>query len=286
MSEILKVSNLCKKYKNFQLKDVSFSINTNEIVGFIGENGAGKTTTVKIIGGIAIKTSGEVEFEGKPIESLSQKERSEIAITFDEPIFPDKMKIVKLEKILRGLFYNWNSNNFFSLLDRFSIDKNKKISELSKGMRTKLNLTIALSHDAKLLILDEPANGLDPVARDDLLGILANFAKEDDHAILISSHIVSDLEKVCSSFIFINKGVILGTITKKMIQEEYEIAEVPSSEDLSTYSSSIIFQRKDPLTQQVEILTRKETLNKDIFKPRTPTVEEYALLLMNSKREY
>lgn len=286
MSEILKVSNLCKKYKNFQLKDVSFSINTNEIVGFIGENGAGKTTTVKIIGGIAIKTSGEVEFEGKPIESLSQKEKSEIAITFDEPTFPDKMKIVKLEKILRGLFYNWNSNNFFSLLDRFSIDKNKKISELSKGMRTKLNLTIALSHDAKLLILDEPANGLDPVARDDLLGILANFAKQDGHAILISSHIVSDLEKVCSSFIFINKGVILGTITKKMIQEEYEIAEVPSSEDLSTYSSSIIFQRKDPLTQQVEILTRKGTLNKDIFKPRTPTVEEYALLLMNSKREY
>lgn len=286
MSEILKVSNLCKKYKNFQLKDVSFSINTNEIVGFIGENGAGKTTTVKIIGGIAIKTSGEVDFEGKPIESLSQKERSEIAITFDEPTFPDKMKIVKLEKILRGLFYNWNSNNFFSLLDRFSIDKNKKISELSKGMRTKLNLTIALSHDAKLLILDEPANGLDPVARDDLLGILANFAKQDGHAILISSHIVSDLEKVCSSFIFINKGVILGTITKKMIQEEYEIAEVPSSEDLSTYSSSIIFQRKDPLTQQVEILTRKGTLNKDIFKPRTPTVEEYALLLMNSKREY
>lgn len=284
MNNILDVSHISKKYKNFTLKDVSFSIHPNEIVGFVGENGAGKTTTVKIIGGVVIKNGGEVEFEGKPIETLSLEERSKIAITFDEPVFPDKMRLTKLEKIIRALFRNWDSPKFFHLLERFAIDKNKKVSELSKGMRAKLNLAIALSHDARLLILDEPANGLDPVARDDLLGLLVEFAKKENHAILVSSHIVSDLEKICSSFIFIHQGEILGTVTKKMIQDEYEIAEVPPTMDLSPYDSSIIFHRKDPLTQNVAILARKGVLDSNVVQARTPTVEEYALLLMNSKR--
>lgn len=279
---LLNVSHLTKRYDKFELSDVSFSIEENQIVGFVGENGAGKTTTVKLIGGLALKDGGHALYRGKEVDDLSPKEREEIAITFDEPVFPDKMKVEGLEKILKGLFPSWDREKFFRSLSDFRIDKGKRMNELSKGMRAKLNLAIAFSHEAKLLLLDEPANGLDPVARDDLLGLLKNFAKLPGHAIVISSHIVSDLEKIADGFIFLQRGKVLAFKTKVEILESFALLERGEDDPSGIPQGAIVAKRKDPLTGKVEFLLQKDRLQGCSLPCEPITVEKYSLLLMQN----
>lgn len=281
MSNILKLNHLTKVYKKFKLNDLSFSIEKGTINGFIGENGAGKTTTMKMIAGIVIPTSGEILFNGKNIKDLSALERQKISITFDEPVFPEKIRIRSLETILKGLLQEWNRHQFYSYLNAFDVDKNKMIRDLSKGMKTKLNLAIALSHKAELLILDEPTNGLDPVSRDEVLGILVNFVKEGG-SVLISSHILSDLNKIASKFIFLHNGNLLSEVTKEEIKAKYDFIETEDpSALLSITPESIYLSRIDSLTGKKQFLLYKHSLDGANLPLRDPTIEEYGLLLMS-----
>ena len=213
---LLECKNVTKKYKQFTLDDVSISLEGGKIYGFIGENGSGKSTTMKALTGLIIPDNGEVYLKETLLDKVTPLDREELSFTLDELCFPEHLKVKNINTIFKKTFTNWEEGKFFDYLNQFNIDKKKKVKELSKGMKAKLNIAIALSHNAKILILDEPMNGLDPVARDEFCDLLIDFVRgNDDRVILISSHIISDLEKICDEFICIHKGKIILKETKK-----------------------------------------------------------------------
>ena len=213
----LEIKNLTKKYKGFTLDNISFSIPQGCILGLIGENGAGKSTTIRSILG-SIKYDGSIEILGQP---MSAKLKNRIGVVLDEVGFPDKLNANDINKIMKNLFSNWDEKLYNEYLDKFDLPKNKAFSDFSKGMKMKLGIAVALSHHAELLILDEPTSGLDPLVRDEIIDILNDFTREENHSILISSHIVSDLEKLCDYIAFMHKGKLMLCEEKDNLLEQY-----------------------------------------------------------------
>lgn len=213
----INISNLTKNYNGFKLDNVSFSLPQGCILGLIGENGAGKSTTIRSILG-SIKYDGNIEVLGQPI---SAKLKNRIGVVLDEVGFPDKLNASDINKIMKNLFSNWDEKLYNEYLDKFDLPKNKAFSDFSKGMKMKLGIAVALSHHAELLILDEPTSGLDPLVRDEIIDILNDFTREENHSILISSHIVSDLEKLCDYIAFMHKGKLMLCEEKDNLLEQY-----------------------------------------------------------------
>ena len=213
----LNVNNLTKKYNGFALENISFSLPQGCILGLIGENGAGKSTTIRSILG-AIKYDGSIEVLGQPI---SAKLKNRIGVVLDEVGFPDKLNARDINKIMKNIFSNWDEKIFSEYIRKFNLPDDQAFSEFSKGMKMKLGIAVALSHHAELLILDEPTSGLDPLVRDEIIYILNDFTREEDHSILISSHIVSDLEKLCDYIAFMHKGKLMLCEEKDNLLEQY-----------------------------------------------------------------
>lgn len=213
----INISNLTKNYNGFKLDNVSFSLPQGCILGLIGENGAGKSTTIRSILG-SIKYDGNIEVLGQPI---SAKLKNRIGVVLDEVGFPDKLNANDINKIMKNLFSNWDEKLYNEYLDKFDLPKKKAFSDFSKGMKMKLGIAVALSHHAELLILDEPTSGLDPLVRDEIIDILNDFTREENHSILISSHIVSDLEKLCDYIAFMHKGKLMLCEEKDNLLEQY-----------------------------------------------------------------
>ena len=209
MESALQVKDLCKAYKgtNFKLQNVSFTIPKGSIMGFVGKNGAGKSTTINTILNIIQKDSGEVTFFGQQMTDRSTSLRDRIGVVFDAVNFSGELTPQKLEKVLNDIYKNWDANLFFAYLERFGIPQNKKIKTFSRGMTMKLSISVALSHKAMLLILDEATAGLDPVVREEILDVFLEFVEHEENSILISSHISSDLEKISDYITFINNGI-------------------------------------------------------------------------------
>ena len=222
MSELIKVENIVKKYKTFTLDKISFNLEGGHIYGFVGENGSGKSTTMKAIADLIKVDEGNIYINGKLNKELTSEERESIGFTLDEICLPANLKIQLINRILKNAFEKWDENKFFKYLKEFNIDENKRIHELSKGMKAKFNIIISLCHKANILILDEPMNGLDPIARDEFCTLLSDFINEEENnTILISSHIISDLEKICTDFIFIHEGKIILNEKKKILENEF-----------------------------------------------------------------
>ena len=213
----LNVNNLTKKYNGFTLDDITFSLPQGCILGLIGENGAGKSTTIRSILG-SIKYDGSIEVLGQPI---SAKLKNRIGVVLDEVGFPDKLNANDINKIMKNMFSSWDEKAYQEYIRKFSLPDNKAFSEFSKGMKMKLGIAVALSHNAELLILDEPTSGLDPLVRDEIIDILNDFTREENHSILISSHIVSDLEKLCDYIAFMHKGRLMLCEEKDKLLEQY-----------------------------------------------------------------
>ena len=213
----LSINNLTKKYNGFTLDNVSFSLPQGCILGLIGENGAGKSTTIRSILG-SIKYDGSIEVLGQPI---SAELKNRIGVVLDEVGFPDKLNAYDINKIMKNMFTNWDEKVYREYISKFSLPENKAFSDFSKGMKMKLGIAVALSHHAELLILDEPTSGLDPLVRDEIIDILNDFTREENHSILISSHIVSDLEKLCDSIAFMHKGKLMLCEEKDNLLEQY-----------------------------------------------------------------
>lgn len=213
MSSVLEITNLCKKYPSFELKDVSFTMNEGSIMGFIGRNGAGKTTTIKSILNFVHPSSGSIKFFGK---EMSENEDEIKQLTGYAPgginYYPMKT-LKKITKITKSFYPEWNDELYRKYMTAFKLDENKKPKELSEGMKVKYNLVLALSHGAKLLILDEPTSGLDPVSRDELLTIFEKL-RDKGTSILFSTHITSDLEKCADSITYIKQGQIVDSAEK------------------------------------------------------------------------
>lgn len=211
---MLKVTNLRKEYPNFKLKDISFSLPSGVIMGFIGMNGAGKTTTMKSILNLVKPDGGSVEIFGKNIIGNEVEIKKNIGFMLGKPEYYPRSTVKKVVGIYKTFFNNWNEEVYISLIKKFSIDENKKLCELSCGMGVKLGIAMALSHDAKLLIFDEPTSGLDPIARDELQEIFRSVVSDGEKSILFSTHITSDLDKCADYIIFIRNGELVADETK------------------------------------------------------------------------
>jgi ABC-2 type transport system ATP-binding protein len=219
--ELLRVEHLSKHFPSFDLSDVSFALESGKIMGFIGRNGAGKTTTLKCIYNLIAPTSGEIFYRGKNIASNEQEAKSEIGLLFGEIEYYPNKKVGTMSKITSSFYPNWNQSLYLEYIHDFGIREDKKIKELSSGMKVKYGLALALSHGAKVLILDEPTSGLDPVSRDELLDTFMKIVSDGEHAILFSTHVISDLEKCADDITYIQKGKILVSESVEAFENAY-----------------------------------------------------------------
>ncbi len=240
----IEIKALCKNYSRFRLDNIDLTLPCGCIMGLIGENGAGKSTTIKLLLDIIKKDSGEIHVLGKEMTADATDIKNDIGVVLDEPCFPESLKAPQISKIMKNIYTNWNEETFFSLLRRFDIDEKKKFKALSKGTKMKMSIAVALSHDAKLLILDEPTSGLDPVIRDEIVEIFYEFTRNPMNSILISSHIVSDLEKLCDYIAFIHKGRLILCDEKDRLLEKYCVIHC-SADELSRISDEAIMHKKE-----------------------------------------
>ncbi len=220
----LEIKNLSKNYDRFHLEEINLELPQGNIMGLIGENGAGKSTLIKAVLDLIQKDSGEVYFYGSPLDGMQTELKEQIGVVFDSLHFHETLTPVQIGSISKLTYQNWDENLYQEYLQKFKLPEKSKIKDFSKGMKMKLSIAAALSHHAKLLILDEPTAGLDPIARDELLDIFLDFMQDETHSILISSHITSDLEKIADYITFIHEGKILFTKSKDELVYEYRIA--------------------------------------------------------------
>lgn len=215
MSEnILEVKGLTKDYGDFVLDKLTFTVPKGVIMGLIGENGAGKSTTINCILNEISKTDGNIEIFGKDYLSEEIEIKDKIGVVFDENHFPDIFTPNEIGTYMSGIYSKWERNTYVNYLSKFELPADKRVKDFSKGMKVKLAFAVALSHKAELLILDEATSGLDPIIRDDILDILIDFVQDENHSVLVSSHIISDLEKVADYITFIHKGKLVFTHSK------------------------------------------------------------------------
>ncbi len=241
----IEIKNLSKNYNDFSLSDVTFSLPAGSIMGLVGENGAGKSTTIKLIMDSIKRDSGEISVLSYDNLSPQFTEvKQDIGIVLDEAYFPEVLTSKSIENIMKNIYKNWDSSLFSSYLQKFSLPTNKKFGDFSRGMKMKLAIAIALSHQPKLLILDEATSGLDPMVRDEILDVFFDFTREETHSILLSSHIVSDLEKVCDYITFMHRGKVVICEEKDIILERYAICKLSSDEFEAVPSEAIVANKK------------------------------------------
>ena len=239
----IEVKGLTKKYDGFTLDNISFNVPGGSIMGFIGQNGAGKTTTINTILNIVKPDSGTVKVFGLDHIRDEKEIKKHIAAVFDELPFDDRLTASDINVIMREIYDQWDSNKFFAFLDRFQLPKKKKFGKFSKGMKMKMQIAAALSHNAKLLIMDEATTGLDPVVRNEILDIFFEFLQDEEHSILMSSHITSDLEKIADSVTFIDKGKLLISGCKDDILESHAILRCSRADYEAIDKSDIVSAR-------------------------------------------
>ncbi len=283
MNDALIISGLTKTYKDFMLNGVSFSVPCGSIVGLIGENGAGKSTTINAVLGLIQKEAGSICVLGK--EQLDNEIKEQIGVVFDGNNYPEIFSTRKLNRVMKDIYHSWEEHTFLNLLKKFSLSADKPIKQFSKGMKMKLAIAVALSHNSKLLILDEATSGLDPVIRDDILDILLDFAQDETHSILISSHITTDLEKIADYIVFIHEGQVVFSKPKDELIEQYGIIKCGAAQFEALDKSDIIVYRKMDYEWQALVADRaamKKKYPKALID--SASIDEIMLLYVKGER--
>lgn len=270
----VEIENLTKGFDGFKLGPINFNIPKGTIVGFIGQNGAGKSTTIKLILGLLNKDSGEIKVLGEE-DTRSIAHKDKIGVVFDDLFMPEEMTTRSIEKLCSSIYSKWDSEKFSDFKGKFHLPDKQMIKNFSRGMKMKLSIAIALSHNAELLILDEATSGLDPVVRDEILDLLYDFMQEEEHTILISSHILSDLEKIADYIAFINDGKILFFESKDELKEEYAICALSNEEADKLDESIIVGRRKHGFGQEIMIKRRFAPKNLQIQRPSIEDIMIY-----------
>lgn len=206
---VLEVKNLSKHYKDFDLDHVSFTVPQGSITGFVGINGAGKTTTIKLMLDLINKDSGEIYYQDQSLQNNRKEIMDKIGVVLDSDCFYEDMTIREMKNIIAPMYKSWNPEKYQGYLQKFRLDDSKKIRILSKGMKMKFALTLALSHETEFLILDEPVNGLDPLVRNELNQILKDYTRDGQKSVFFSTHIISDLEEIADHIVFMDHGTIV-----------------------------------------------------------------------------
>lgn len=254
----LEIKGLTKKFPGFTLENLNLILPAGCILGLIGENGAGKSTTIKLILDIIHKDSGTITILGRDSEDHLEITKEDIGVVMDELGLPACLNVREVGKVMAGIFRNWDDNAYRGYLKDLDIPEDKKFKDFSRGMKMKLGIAVALSHKAKLLLLDEATSGLDPVARDQVVDMLEDFTRDESHAVLISSHIVSDLEKLCDYIAFLHKGKLMLMEEKDVLLEQYGILRC-ERERLEQLDKEAILHRKD-CPYGSEALVRREAV--------------------------
>ncbi len=257
MDNILEVRNLTKQYTDFMLDHVSFSIPKGTIMGLIGENGAGKSTTINAILELIHKDDGTVTFWGQELSSAKQL-KEDIGVVFDGINFYETLTAAKVGKISQAAYKQWDDRLYREYLNRFQLPTDKEIKTFSKGMKMKLCIAVALSHKPKLLILDEATSGLDPVMRDDILDVFLEFVQDEEHSIMISSHITTDLEKVADNITFIHHGKVLFCKAKDELRYQYGIIRCGAAAFDEIDKSEILAYRKEDYQWNVLVADKEK----------------------------
>ena len=240
----IEIKGLEKRYDGFQLGSFDLTLPSGCIMGLVGENGAGKSTTIKLIMNAIGRDAGEISVLGVDNRSAGFRDiKEDIGVVLDEAYFPEVMSARNVGKVMALTYKNWDAAAFEGYLKKFSLAPDKIFKDYSRGMRMKLAIAAALSHGAKLLILDEATSGLDPMARDELLDIFNDFTRDENCSILLSSHIVSDLEKICDYIAFLHRGRLVLCEEKDRLLEEYALVRLPE-ERLSELSEESVISRR------------------------------------------
>lgn len=265
----IEVRNLAKKYDDFEINNMCFDIPEGSIVGFIGENGAGKSTTMKAILGLVPPEAGEIRVLDHPVgkDSVDENWREQISVVFDECNFPNELKVKNINIIMKNIYRTWNENLFKEYLQKFELPVNKKVRELSRGMKMKLSIAAALSHDSRLLILDEATSGLDPVVRNEILDIFRGYVEDEKRTIFLSSHITSDIEKVADYIMLIHKGKVLLMESKDKLLYEYGMVKC-TKEQADKIPTGIIVGREDGSFGTSVLVRDRQSLKESDFVDR------------------
>ena len=280
---ILEVQGLSKQYKNssFRLNNISFSIPSGAIMGFVGENGAGKTTTIGCILGTLVKDGGKIKIFGKEASDKTTDIRDDIGVVYDGNCFPERMTPAQVAAGMRHIYANWDDNLFREHLVKFKLPEKKRIKTFSRGMTMKLAIATALSHSPKLLVLDEATAGLDPIAREELLEVLLDFVQDENHSVLLSSHITTDLEKIADYINFIHDGSILFCEKKDDLIYNYGIMRCKSAQFAEIDKEDILACRKRDHQTDVLVADKQAAAKKyrDTIIDNT-TIDEIMLMMV------
>lgn len=279
----IELSHINKSFGDFAIRDLNLTVPSGTICGLVGENGAGKSTTIRLLMGALAADSGTASVLGADVSSPAFREvKEDVGVVLDEAYFPESLNAVQVGKIMAATYRRWDQRLYDGYLKRFDLPEKKQFKDFSRGMRMKLAIAVALSHQPKLLVLDEATAGLDPIVRDEVLDIFNEFTREEDHSILISSHILSDLEKLCDYIAFIHKGDLLFCEEKDRLLEEYGIFK-DSKENLDCLQPEAIVAREENRYGGVRALVRRD-LAPAGFGLEKPSVEDIVLFLVKGAK--
>ena len=279
----IKLSHINKSFGDFAIRDLNLTVPSGTICGLVGENGAGKSTTIRLLMGALRPDSGTASVLGVDVTSLEFRDvKEDVGVVLDEAYFPESLNALQVGKIMAATYRRWDQELYDGYLKRFDLPASKQFKDFSRGMRMKLAIAVALSHQPKLLVLDEATAGLDPIVRDEVLDIFNEFTREEDHSILISSHILSDLEKLCDYIAFIHKGDLLFCEEKDQLLEQYGIFE-DSRENLDCLQPEAIVAREESRYGGVRALVKRD-LAPTGFRLEKPTVEDVVLFLVKGAK--
>lgn len=277
---MLSIRGLSKRYMNFSVEDVTFKVPDGTVVGLIGENGAGKSTIIKSVLGAVHPDGGEILVDGMPLDKLDRRGRQKISFVLDDMGLPMELTLSMLDKVLANIFEKWDSAKFKALVQKFGLPEKKMLKEFSKGMKMKATIAVALSYESNLLILDEPTSGLDPVVRDDILEMIYDYNRQNGRAALISSHITTDLEKICDYIVYIHGGKVIFNEEKDELLSRYAIYSTDEKQLAELDKTAVVkVLHRD---YGVDILASKEKMPRD-FEYRPVSLDD--IMLFYSKGE-
>ena len=277
----LELKKVSKSFSGFYLDNISLTLPSGCIMGLIGENGAGKSTTIKLILDMLHKDGGTITILGKDNEKDISLTKEDVGVVMDDIGMPECLTAKQIGNVMKHTFRNWNEAEYTQLLQKLSLPDNKPFKDFSRGMKMKLGIAVAMSHGAKLLLLDEPTGGLDPVVRDEVVDMFYDFTRDENHSILISSHIVSDLEKLCDYVAFLHKGKLLLCEEKDKLISEYGIIHC-TVEQLSELNNEVIRYRKETHYGAEAIVLRNDA--PDGFKLSPISIEELFVFMVKEAK--
>ena len=274
MEKAFEIINLNKSYKGFSLKNVNLTLPKGYIMGFVGANGAGKSTTIGCLLNMVKADSGSIKILGKETAKLTAADKEKLGVVMDGCPFAEVFNVMDIKKVISNIYKTFDDEQFEKLIKKFNLPKDKQIKEFSTGMRAKLNIAVALSHKAELLVLDEATSGLDPVVRDEILDILLEFVQDENKSIFISSHITSDLEKICDYIAFIKNGEIIFVENKDELKDKYALIHCTKQQFAEIDPSAVVGTKQTEFN--VSALVFKEAVKEGMVAEK-PSIEDIML---------